>query len=273
MDGSSDRTQDQTHSGAWSSARSIRHCTILHCAALDSQTRQRERRQSPGQSEHQGRQQTQSWHSLRQRPWATEAAPACAGRLTALAAWDRGGHLTWPRSPSDARLSSAVGARHLHFQGLPTPACLRPAPSNKQQTIFTTRPPARTITTASPRPRPHPHPHPQPPPHRPVGAAASSVRATPTLPASPPSSPSSSLPTTTTIPACQTLCAHHRNPQLPPPSHPIFTPSTSSTMAGGKGKSSGGKSSGGKTSGADGSKKQQSHSARAGLQVRNHSSL
>jgi len=37
-------------------------------------------------------------------------------------------------------------------------------------------------------------------------------------------------------------------------------------MAGGKGKSSGGKSSGGKTSGVDGSKKQQSHSARAGLQ-------
>lgn len=40
-------------------------------------------------------------------------------------------------------------------------------------------------------------------------------------------------------------------------------------MAGGKGKSSGGKSSGGKTSAADGQKKQQSHSARAGLQVRN----
>lgn len=39
-----------------------------------------------------------------------------------------------------------------------------------------------------------------------------------------------------------------------------------STMAGGKGKSSGGKSSGGKTS-VDGPKKQQSHSARAGLQV------
>ncbi|KAJ1338754.1 histone H2A [Microdochium nivale] len=37
-------------------------------------------------------------------------------------------------------------------------------------------------------------------------------------------------------------------------------------MAGGKGKSSGGKSSGGKTSGVDGPKKQQSHSARAGLQ-------
>ncbi|KAJ9160733.1 histone-fold-containing protein [Coniochaeta ligniaria NRRL 30616] len=37
-------------------------------------------------------------------------------------------------------------------------------------------------------------------------------------------------------------------------------------MAGGKGKSSGGKSSGGKTSAADGPKKQQSHSARAGLQ-------
>lgn len=37
-------------------------------------------------------------------------------------------------------------------------------------------------------------------------------------------------------------------------------------MAGGKGKSSGGKSSGGKTS-AEGAKKQQSHSARAGLQV------
>ena len=37
-------------------------------------------------------------------------------------------------------------------------------------------------------------------------------------------------------------------------------------MAGGKGKSSGGKSSGGKTS-VDGPKKQQSHSARAGLQV------
>jgi hypothetical protein len=38
-------------------------------------------------------------------------------------------------------------------------------------------------------------------------------------------------------------------------------------MAGGKGKSSGGKSSGGKTSANDGPKKQQSHSARAGLQV------
>lgn len=39
-------------------------------------------------------------------------------------------------------------------------------------------------------------------------------------------------------------------------------------MAGGKGKSSGGKSSGGKTSATEGQKKQQSHSARAGLQVR-----
>ncbi|CAM1510592.1 Fc.00g009270.m01.CDS01 [Cosmosporella sp. VM-42] len=39
-------------------------------------------------------------------------------------------------------------------------------------------------------------------------------------------------------------------------------------MAGGKGKSSGGKSSGGKTSGVEGPKKQQSHSARAGLQSR-----
>lgn len=38
-------------------------------------------------------------------------------------------------------------------------------------------------------------------------------------------------------------------------------------MPGGKGKSSGGKSSGGKTSAAEGTKKQQSHSARAGLQV------
>ncbi|RBQ74838.1 hypothetical protein FVER14953_09724 [Fusarium verticillioides] len=37
-------------------------------------------------------------------------------------------------------------------------------------------------------------------------------------------------------------------------------------MPGGKGKSSGGKSSGGKTSAAEGTKKQQSHSARAGLQ-------
>ncbi|XWW94684.1 hypothetical protein V2A60_002630 [Cordyceps javanica] len=37
-------------------------------------------------------------------------------------------------------------------------------------------------------------------------------------------------------------------------------------MPGGKGKSSGGKSSGGKTSGVEGQKKQQSHSARAGLQ-------
>ena len=37
-------------------------------------------------------------------------------------------------------------------------------------------------------------------------------------------------------------------------------------MAGGKGKSSGGKSSGGKV-GVDGSKKQQSHSSKAGLQV------
>ncbi|KAK6845658.1 histone H2A.Z [Apiospora arundinis] len=37
-------------------------------------------------------------------------------------------------------------------------------------------------------------------------------------------------------------------------------------MPGGKGKSSGGKSSGGKTSAVEGPKKQQSHSARAGLQ-------
>ncbi|KAI1389164.1 hypothetical protein M426DRAFT_70839 [Hypoxylon sp. CI-4A] len=37
-------------------------------------------------------------------------------------------------------------------------------------------------------------------------------------------------------------------------------------MAGGKGKSAGGKSSGGKTSAAEAPKKQQSHSARAGLQ-------
>jgi histone H2A len=37
-------------------------------------------------------------------------------------------------------------------------------------------------------------------------------------------------------------------------------------MPGGKGKSSGGKSSGGKV-GADGGKKQQSHSSKAGLQV------
>ncbi|KAK0614849.1 histone-fold-containing protein [Bombardia bombarda] len=37
-------------------------------------------------------------------------------------------------------------------------------------------------------------------------------------------------------------------------------------MVGGKGKSSGGKSSGGKTSAVEGPKKQQSHSARAGLQ-------
>lgn len=42
-------------------------------------------------------------------------------------------------------------------------------------------------------------------------------------------------------------------------------------MAGGKGKSAGGKSSGGKV-GADGSKKQQSHSQKAGLQVRSFSS-
>lgn len=41
-----------------------------------------------------------------------------------------------------------------------------------------------------------------------------------------------------------------------------------STMAGGKGKSSGGKSSGGKV-GADSGKKQQSHSSKAGLQVSN----
>lgn len=44
-------------------------------------------------------------------------------------------------------------------------------------------------------------------------------------------------------------------------------------MAGGKGKSAGGKSAGGKTSSADGPKKQQSHSARAGLQVSNFARL
>ena len=44
-------------------------------------------------------------------------------------------------------------------------------------------------------------------------------------------------------------------------------------MAGGKGKSAGGKSAGGKTSSADGPKKQQSHSARAGLQVSKNARL
>lgn len=50
---------------------------------------------------------------------------------------------------------------------------------------------------------------------------------------------------------------HQRNPQI--------SIRETSAMAGGKGKS-GGKSSGGKV-GADGSKKQQSHSSKAGLQV------
>lgn len=50
----------------------------------------------------------------------------------------------------------------------------------------------------------------------------------------------------------------------------LNTSQDDSKMAGGKGKSSGGKSSGGKTSAAEGPKKQQSHSARAGLQVRSH---
>lgn len=54
--------------------------------------------------------------------------------------------------------------------------------------------------------------------------------------------------------------------QSPAP-HPSLLIQIASKMAGGKGKSSGGKSSGGKTSAADGQKKQQSHSARAGLQV------
>jgi hypothetical protein len=56
------------------------------------------------------------------------------------------------------------------------------------------------------------------------------------------------------------ICILHHRPLVP---HRI---TTNDAMAGGKGKSSGGKSSGGKTS-ADGNKKQQSHSARAGLQV------
>jgi hypothetical protein len=51
-----------------------------------------------------------------------------------------------------------------------------------------------------------------------------------------------------------------------PPTQLSATLRTTAEMAGGKGKSSGGKSSGGKV-GADGSKKQQSHSSKAGLQV------
>lgn len=50
------------------------------------------------------------------------------------------------------------------------------------------------------------------------------------------------------------------------PRNTFAQPQISTKMAGGKGKSAGGKSSGGKTSG-DLPKKQQSHSARAGLQV------
>jgi hypothetical protein len=50
------------------------------------------------------------------------------------------------------------------------------------------------------------------------------------------------------------------------PNSTLGDPTTTAEMAGGKGKSSGGKSSGGKV-GADGSKKQQSHSSKAGLQV------
>ncbi|KND94277.1 Histone H2A.Z [Tolypocladium ophioglossoides CBS 100239] len=62
--------------------------------------------------------------------------------------------------------------------------------------------------------------------------------------------------------------AHPASRISPSPTQTRFE--TSAKMPGGKGKSSGGKSSGGKTS-AEGHKKQQSHSARAGLQVRRRS--
>jgi len=88
------------------------------------------------------------------------------------------------------------------------------------------------------------------------------------------SPPSPKHPSSSTFPTA-TRTSRHRNPQrnhhqhrtintltIPHISH--ISP-TSITMAGGKGKS-GGKSSGGKT-GADGAKKQQSHSSKAGLQV------
>jgi histone H2A len=70
-----------------------------------------------------------------------------------------------------------------------------------------------------------------------------------------------------TLPPTQRAASHriasHRITSFYPATHP--DPASTITMPGGKGKSSGGKSSGGKTS-AEGSKKQQSHSARAGLQ-------
>lgn len=94
------------------------------------------------------------------------------------------------------------------------------------------------------------------------------------------SSPNPNYPSTSTVYSAPSIKFEHRSILdsnfLPSffeprtrnhhPAHAHFT-ETSSTMAGGKGKSSGGKSSGGKTSAAEGPKKQQSHSARAGLQV------
>ncbi len=78
------------------------------------------------------------------------------------------------------------------------------------------------------------------------------------------------------LPSTRPLTKHQHHRSFIANKHQLLTdyfettrPSTeqeSFDMAGGKGKSSGGKSSGGKV-GADGGKKQQSHSSKAGLQV------
>lgn len=102
-----------------------------------------------------------------------------------------------------------------------------------------------------------------------------------------------SLPFQSTPPDLSLRPHHFLSPTRPTSTFPIFTrrtsppvqqhntsalsffptnPQNNIIMAGGKGKSSGGKSSGGKTSAAEVPKKQQSHSARAGLQVRKFTS-
>ncbi len=69
----------------------------------------------------------------------------------------------------------------------------------------------------------------------------------------------------TNLPVDKSNNKHHQTPREIKTLHLLFS-RKASTMAGGKGKSSGGKSSGGK-SGHDSGKKQQSHSSKAGLQV------
>ncbi|KYK56238.1 Histone H2A [Drechmeria coniospora] len=177
-------------------------------------------------------------------------------------------------TPSTERLRVPARGRRGRRRGGPEAAA---SPGSLRLRCVFPHPAGSTTTTLGPpRAKSLPHHH-SPPPRTldstpqsatsddvsPVHLVARPSRRPVHLVARPLRRPSVSSP----VDAQQARTRHAPAGSLRPFSTPTLRPrpAASATMPGGKGKSSGGKSSGGKTS-AEGHKKQQSHSARAGLQ-------